>query len=447
VTSRRVLLVAPYFPPRRRVGSLRPFRLACYLEQFGWRPLVLCLATPGEALSESEARRSEHVERIEMRAPLDRTRRHASGDFGVAAGGARDDNRSGPWQRAGARLASTLDAAMPLDTWAPVLAWHALRLAPELAAREPALVFSTADPWSSHLAGAWLARRLGVPWVADFRDPWTLCPYRGGGPRPTRSINRAFERRVFERASHATFTTERTLARYQRAYPDAAARMSCLPNGFDAALLADPIDAELEPLPAAAPLRVCFFGRFRELSPARAILLALGRLRERSPRALGLLRLVAVGELPPEDAALAARLGVSDAFESIRAVPYEQTLRLLRSHDVSLLSTAPERDDIVPAKLWDYLAARRPILSLGRNPDVATLLASRRAGLQLEPDATERIAELLDRCLCHKQRGEALPIPHRPLECRVDDFDARRLSERLAALFDAVRSTHPRAGC
>jgi hypothetical protein len=441
VAARRVLIVAPYFPPRRRVGSLRPFRFACYLEQFGWRPLVLCLATPGEALSEGEARRSEHVDRIDMRAPLDRTRRHASGDFGVALRDARSQPGPGRWQRAGARLASALDASVPLDTWAPVLAWHALKLAPELAASQPALVFSTADPWSSHLAGGWLARRLGVPWVADFRDPWTLCPYRGRGPRPTLRINRAIERHVLERASHATFTTERTLARYQEAYPGAAARMSCLANGFDASLLADPIDAELEPLSATAPLRLCFFGRFRELSPARAILLALGRLRDRSPLARGRLRLAAIGDLPPEDAALAARLGVTDAFESVRAVPYEQTLRLLRTHDISLLSTAPERDDIVPAKLWDYLAARRPILSLGRNPDVAGLLASRRAGLQLEPDATERIAELLDRCLCHKQRGDALPIPQRPLECGVGDFDARHLTERLAALFDAVSST------
>lgn len=438
MAARRVLLVAPYFPPRRRVGSLRPFRFACYLHQFGWQPLVLCLATPGEALSEGEARRSEHIARIEMRAPFDRTRRHASGDDGCVAGGARSERRSGRWQLAGARLAAAVDVSMPLDTWAPVLAWHALKLSRRLAAFGPSLVFSTADPWSSHLAGSWIARRLGLPWVADFRDPWTLCPYRGRGPRPTRSLNRAFERHVFAHASHATFTAERTLARYQTAYPDAASRMSCLSNGFDAALLADSLDAPLEPLPATAPLRLCFFGRFRELSPARAILLALGRLLERAPRARGRLRLVAIGDLPPDDAALAARLGVSDAVESIRAVPYEQTLHLLRAHDISLLSTAPERDDIVPAKLWDYLAARRPILSLGSNPDVAALLASRRAGLQLEPHATQCIAELLDRCLLHKQRDEALPIPQRPLACSVDEFDARRLSERLAVLFDAL---------
>jgi glycosyltransferase involved in cell wall biosynthesis len=438
VMPRRALLVAPYFPPRRRVGSLRPFRFACYLEQFGWEPLVLCLATPGEALSAGEARHSEHVARIEMGTPFDRTRRHASGDFGVAARRVHPQPASDRSQRAGARWLSTLDAWVPLDTWAPLLAWHTRRLLPRLERLAPALIFSTADPWSSHLAGAWLARRLGVPWIADFRDPWTLCPYRGRGPRLTRSINRAFERHVFERASHATFTTERTLARYQAAYPDAASRMSCVPNGFDTALLADAVDAELEPLPAAAPVSLCFFGRFRALSPARAILLALGRLLERQPRARGKIRLVAVGELPPEDAALARQLGISDAFQSIAAVPYEQTLRLLRAHDVSLLSTAPERDDIVPAKLWDYLAARRPILSLGQNPDVAELLAARSAGLQLGPDATERIAELLESCVERKQRGEPLPIPSRPIASGVDDFDARRLTQRLAALFDAV---------
>ena len=417
------------------MGSLRPFRFACHLNELGWQPTVLCLATAGEALTADERSRCRGIERIEMAAPFDRTRRHASGDFGVAVPRARSERSAA---RLASRLSSALDTWVPLDTWAPLIAWHGVRLLPRIARLRPDVIFSTADPWSSHLAGAWLARRLGVPWVADFRDPWTLCPFRGQAPPPTLAVNRAFERHVALRASHVTFTTERTLARYRAAYPAAAGRMSCLPNGFDGALLADPIDAELEPLAAEAQLSLCFFGRFRSLSPARAILLALERLLERSPAARDAIRLVAVGELPAGDAALASRLGVSDVYHPVEAVPYEHTLRQLRRHDISLLSTAPERDDIVPAKLWDYLAARRPILSLGNNPDVCALLASLDAGLQLEPDATDRIAELLERCLLHKRRGEALPIPSRPRERHVDDFDARRQAERLAGLFDAL---------
>lgn len=432
--------MAPYFPPRRRVGSLRPFRFACHLERFGWRPIVVCLATPGEALSEQEARCSAAVLRLEITTPIDFTRRQAGGEYGQGAAlEPRQPSRALRCAaRAAAGLRDGLDTSLPLDTWAPLLAWHGLRLLPQLARLAPEVVFSTADPWSSHLLGAWLGRRLGVPWVADFRDPWTLCPFRGRGPAITQRINRALERQVFARSSHATFTTERTLARYQAAYPEAAARMSCLPNGFDATLLQDPVDAVLAPLPASAPLRLCFFGRFRPLSPARAMLLALGHLLEREPRARGKVLASGVGALPPEDAALAAALGVSDAYEPLPAVRYEDTLGALRRHDISLLSTAPERDDVVPAKLWDYLAARRPILSLGRNPDVGRLLATLSAGVQLDPLDTGQVAELLGRCLASKAEGEQLPIPTRARSEPIAEFEAERLTQRLATLFESL---------
>jgi glycosyl transferase family 4 len=438
VTARRAVIVAPYFPPRRRVGSWRSFRFASHLERFGWRPLVICLATPGEAMTERELRQSAGVDRVQLAAPFDRTRTHASGELGSGATSGAGARSRGELARLGARFARAVDAAVPVDTWAPLLAWHAVRLLPLLRRARPAVIFSTADPWSSHLFGLWLARQLGVPWVADFRDPWTLCPFRAGGPAATRAVNRAVERRVIARASRVTFTTERTLARYRDAYPEAALRMSCLPNGFDAALLADPVDAELARLPSDSPLRLCFFGRFRALSPARAVLLALARLFERSPLTRRHIRLHAIGALPPADAALARALGVDQSFEPLPAVEYEHSLATLRRHDLNLSSTAPERDDIVPAKLWDYIAARRPILSLGRNPDVAALLARCSAGVQLDPAATATIAELLERCIESKRAGAPCPVPARPRQQSIAEFEAERLTGRLASMFDAL---------
>ena len=445
VTLRRALIVAPYFPPRRRVGSLRPFRFASHLQRFGWRPLVVCFATPGESLSERERQRAQGIERIELRTPFDRTRQGASGELGQAARSrpgrqapSAGERLGGDAARALSWLASALDASVPIDAWAPLLGWHAATLLPRLVRAAPEVVFSTADPWSSHLFAACVARGVGVPWVADFRDPWTLCPFRGRGPRLTRVINRAFERHVLMHASHATFTSERTLERYRAAYPAAARRMSCLPNGFDASLLTDPLDEPLEPLAATAPLRLLFFGRFRPLSPARAILLALARLLEREPGARGRVRQHPEGSLPPEDAPHARTLGVADAFEPLSPVPPERTLSAVRRHDISLLSTAPERDDIIPAKLWDYLAARRPILALGRNPDVARLLSTCSAGVQLAPERTADIAELLARCLAHKQRGTPLPLPTRPLDHDISAFEAQHQTRCLAQLFDAL---------
>lgn len=424
---------------------MRPFRFATQLRELGWQPLVVCFATPGEALSDRERRLSHGIERIELGVPFDRTRRRASGELGRIAGARGGGNghaaspaaRRAPWF---AGLLDRVDAHVPVDAWAPVLAWHARALLPRLRAATPSLVFSTADPWSSHLLGGSVARALGVPWIADFRDPWTLCPVRGQGPRLARLINCRVERRMLQHASRVTFTTRSTLARYAAAYPEAAQRMVCIPNGFDAALLADPVSIDLERTPAEGPLRLCFFGRFRPLSPASPITRALALLAERSPAYAPRIRVSAVGELPEADAALARRLGVLEQFEVLAPVAYEQSLGVLRRHDVSLLSTAPGRDDIVPAKLWDYLAAGRPILSLGANPEVEQRLAELSAGVQLAPGDAAAAAELLARCIESKARSEPLPIPARPpkADARLAEFESRRLTQQLAELFEAT---------
>ncbi|HEY6881692.1 MAG TPA: hypothetical protein VI299_26880 [Polyangiales bacterium] len=177
-------------------------------------------------------------------------------------------------------------------------------------------------------------------------------------------------------------------------------------------------------------LTLTFFGRFRALSSAARTITMLAAARALDP---GLqLRVRCQGGLDATDRALAMEAGVSALFESYESTHGEASLSLLTGSDVLLLSSETGRDEIIPAKLFDYLAAARPVLSLCENPDVADILARTGAGTQC-PDP-QRAAQVLVACAQAKRSGAGLPIAAElDLNAR-DALSARTTTRRLATL-------------
>lgn len=165
----RVLLLAPYFLPRRRVGSMRPFRFAIHLREFGWEPTILTIASPEAQLTDKEAHLLKDIRVLSIASPIDRTFRSES-QLGAPSGkGGR------PRQLAPASWIAAMDRQFPVDAWFPLFAAKFGKMLRKAAEVDPQVVWATGDPWSGLVAGQWLSKRLGVPYIADFRDPWT-CP-------------------------------------------------------------------------------------------------------------------------------------------------------------------------------------------------------------------------------------------------------------------------------
>ena len=419
-SSRRVLMIAPYFPPRARVGAERPFKLARYLPSCGWEPLVAHLESAGEArpgLAE--------MARLSLRAPFDRT---AARPAPAAAKPGKPATK--PW------LTSAIDRRFPVDTWWPVLVGQTRRVARAARAFGVSAVWSTADPWSSHALALRVARALGLPWVADFRDPWTLCAVRGHErPGWVRAWDARCERSYLEHASAVTFTAAQTTARYAEAYPELSGRFHTIENGFDPAMLTD--QAPVVPLSSVpGVLTICFFGRFRPLSSATRVIETLARVAELQPTAVSQLRIRMAGPLEAADEARARRAGVFEVFEPFQPVAAHAAGPLLEAHDVLWLSTEPGRDEIIPAKLFDYLAARKPILSLCQNADVATILQETGTGTQVT--TAHDAARCLLAALRAKREGVPMPFGAVVDPEQVARYGAPQRAAQLAALLDNV---------
>ena len=144
------------------------------------------------------------------------------------------------------------------------------------------VVLSSANPWAA-LAAGWLVERVGrVPFVADFRDAWTLDQVNGGDLYPPGHLARRWEKRTLSRASRVFFVNEGTREWYAGRYPAIADRLRVLPNGYDEELTGL---LPLRPPRNEAHLRFGFVGTVTELHPHEQMWEGWRRFRQDHPDA------------------------------------------------------------------------------------------------------------------------------------------------------------------
>ncbi len=416
---------------------MRPFRFAIHLREFGWEPTILTIASPGAQLTDKEAHLLKDIRVLSIASPIDRTFRSES-QLGTPSGKGVRSRQGAP-----ASWIAALDRQFPVDTWLPLFAAKfgtMLRQATEV---NPQVVWATGNPWSSLVAGQWLSKRLGVPYIADFRDPWTLSEVRTRKKWAwVQRIDERAERRVVAGADVLMFQTRRMADAYRERYARLDPATVVIGNSFDPDVFDDPISVEsrfnredvlLDP---SSMLRIGFFGRFRAISPAMPIMDVLVELRKRQASLVERVCIHSFGPLSETDAAQARAHGLEEQFVCEDAVPLERALSTLRRFDLLLVITDMHPRHVVPAKIFEYLAAGRPILSLSSNLEVGEMLQRTGTGIQIQ-DKTAAVRLLTD-CIHAREFGQPLPIPFDPKPEEIMRHDARATTREFVRTLDAL---------
>jgi len=353
----RVLMVAYHYPPcTGSSGIQRALTFSRYLPGAGFDPIVLS-AHPRAYETSSPEQLGDIPEGVPVhRAFALDTKRHLS--------------------VGGRHLGIT---ALP-DRWV-TWALGAIPLGLRLIRRHrPAVIWSTYPIATAHLIGSALHRLTGLPWVADFRDSMTEEGYPAD-PRQFRAFRR-IERRATERAARLVFTTPGAVRMYRARYPSVPEeRFVVLPNGYDEAPFAD---AERD-----LPLR-------RPEGPVTLVHSGILYPSERDPRRFfdALAELKRTGAVTAKDLRIVLRAsghdsehepeirrrGIGDLVFLEPPVPYREALREMLLADGLLLFQASNCNHQVPAKVYEYFRARRPIFAM-TDPLGDTASVLRGAGL------------------------------------------------------------------
>jgi glycosyltransferase involved in cell wall biosynthesis len=341
---RRVLLIAYHFPPQPAAGALRPKFLARYLPQFGWEPTVLtrpCGAAPDVDCRIETAPVLGEAFESSVRSALGQT----NGSVTPAQPSALRKAL-----RTAKEVVSFPDRAV--GWWLPAVA-KGLQLCDTY--RFDAIV-STAMPPTAHLVAGTIARLRNLPWVADFRDPWSGNHMHSASAVRARA-ERALESWLLRRA--IAITAVPTIAdRVEDVHKRAVVRIG---NAYD--------PSDWVGLASISPQRfeLCHTGHLYEGQITPALLFeALASLRSEGSAAGGA-RVLFYGPIEDTVTSLARSFGIESQVEQRGVVPHEEALLAQRraSHLLVLLKMDDDTVGILGSKILEYCGAGRRILAFG----------------------------------------------------------------------------------
>jgi glycosyltransferase involved in cell wall biosynthesis len=365
--------------------------------------------------------------------------------------------------RAGFRVAQYLHWGDPVSVfWRRPLLELLDRLVAE---RRPDVLLATAPPFGVAVLAREIARRYRLPWVVDFRDAWSrwcVAPYPSLGHY---LYARRAERRILREANASVATSHVTRSEWLADNPTLdVARLLTIYNGFDVPSSHAGHGREgVASRGSSEGLRqIIYVGSFYYTPDARAatfrpawrrrpdqwlqyrlrredwlyrspyfFLRGLERLASRQPELAAQLRVTFAGPVPSWLPSMLAETGTSNMVSLPGIVSHAEALAMLDGAAAALLTSAKVeggRDYSIAGKLYEYFAARVPILALVNDGAMRDLVLQSGLGLFADPDDTAAVAEVLARIA-------AAPDPRglvTPNDAFIRQFDRRLIANQMA---------------
>jgi glycosyltransferase involved in cell wall biosynthesis len=445
--SGRLLVVTYFFPPVGGVGVQRTLKYVTYLPRWGWEPVVIAPGDPAFPVRDPSL-----VPTLAPGLEVHRTASLEPGRLPTAAARLLS-RRSGSAGAVSADLtASSAQGSLPLKVlrkisvvwnriWAVLLfpegaiAWvpFAVRAGRKAHRRRPVdVIYSSSSPISTHVAAGLIKRSTGLPWVADFRDPWVGNPFAAPLSRPKRWMQRRMERWIVARADRVIVAVDAMRVQFAGRYPDMADKFVHIPNGYDRA---DLVGIEPAPPPTPGGFHLLYAGSLYRPRELEAFLLGVERLLARRPDLRARLKVDFIGRVNDPNAKAAAefdkpgRLAGVVGFEGF--MPRPRALARMAGADalLQLMPDMPGAEIFVGGKLSEYLAFDRPILAVMPRGEGRALVEGLPTGItaDVEPGS---VADALERLLDHTPA----PAPADP----AGRFDRVNLAGELARELDRV---------
>lgn len=291
------------------------------------------------------------------------------------------------------------------------------------------LIISTGPPHSMHLIALGLKKTLGLPWMADFRDPWTGIDYYEDLKLTAASDRKhhRLEAEVLRTADHVVSVGEH-MGKELTAL--GAKSLSVITNGYDGGDFADhspALDKEFT---------LAHIGSMTRTRNPEVLWKALASLKKEAPQLLDRLRVRLIGKVDHTVRAQIRSLELSDHVDILPYRPHAEIVDLLRRSRALLLvvNRSKNQKGIVTGKLFEYLASGRPIVCVGPvDGEAARIISETRAGQSCGYDDIEKMKSVLEDLLGDKPTHDSDPS-------QVMKYERRALTTSLAQLMDEVTS-------
>jgi len=288
-------------------------------------------------------------------------------------------------------------------------------------------IITTGPPHSLHLIGLELKQKTGLPWIADFRDPWTTIGYHDKLKltKAVQAEHKQLEKRVLQNCDHIITTSPTTKKDFEKI---ADTPVTCITNGFDQ-------EGDLD-IDHDRAFSLAHIGSLLEKRNPLLLWKVLGDLKRANMNFGNVLKIKLAGSLSEDVVRSIRDHHLGENLEILGYVGHKDALRLQRESQILLLIEidSEETKAIIPGKLFEYLAARRPILAIGpENADFFEIIKETRSGEYFNYKDEEALkAQILKWYQVYNKTGLL------DNDTDISAYSRKNLTEQLANLIDNV---------
>lgn len=395
----QVLVVSYSFPPQGEVGGIRVSQFCKYLPQNGIIPTVLTSTIDSYEFTDQTIPIPSGIDIVRAsmhRTPLDLYRRvsdlrrklmkQPTGQSGIGTETASKVS-SGASSESRFRLHLETFLQTPDRYWG----WYFKAVSAAdavMSSRKIDLIFSSGPPFICHLIARKLRRKYGIPWIADFRDPWASNEIATKQPAWRQAMDRRWEASCVHDSSLVVCNTDRLRERFAQHYTQAQSqKFVSLTNGF----------MEVPPSPSRSSSTDQVWLHTGELYSSRRIdgfCTALEQLSQERRLDTNALHVDFYGGIEPRlySAAKQAtpRLFDEGVLRFKSRIPWAESQKLMRTARLLLLFQGTFHAQ-TPAKVYEYLATGIPIFAIAKKGSLTDLIEMTGSGLWADPEDLEDI--------------------------------------------------------
>lgn len=427
---KRVLIITYYWPPVGGSGVQRWVKFAKYLPQEGWQPVIYTPENPDlssidMSLLEDIPKEAEIIKRRILEPyGIYRKITGSKGQIKVEANPG-NGGKGSLIKRISMWIRGNFFMPDPRCFWINPSA----RFLKKYLKEHPVdIIVSTGPPQSMHLIARKVSLATGIPWVADFRDPWTKIFYfkhlRLG--KWAERKHHELEQKVLDDATAIVAVSPLVQKDFQNA---TETPVHMITNGYD----------EEDYLNAVVPdgrFNVVHTGLLTAEGNPVELWKVLADMCAADRGFAGKFRLILAGKTDAKVLESIQEAGLEKYLTNLGYLDHDKAVMEQRKASVLILPIReePETKAILPGKLFEYLAARRPILGVGtREGAMATVLQETGAGKIFNWSDTNDIKEYMENCWNRFCAGT--------LETEAADierFSRRSTTRRMAELFESI---------
>ncbi|MBR5836433.1 MAG: glycosyltransferase family 4 protein [Bacteroidales bacterium] len=431
---KRVLIITYYWPPTGGSGVQRWVKFAKYLPSEGWQPVIYTPENPeqlaidhtlgSEIPEDAEIIKTRIIEPYELYKKFLKSSGHSKEAVEVNPVNAQNKSFL---QKAAMWVRGNLFRPDPRCLWIK----PSVRFLKKYLEEHPVdLIVSTGPPQSMHMIGWKLSRATGLPWIADFRDPWTKIFYfkHLSMTSATERWHRKMEQKVIDDATAVVAVSPLVQKEFQEM---TKTPVHLITNGFDECDFIQENTRESD-----EDFTVTHTGLFAADGNPTVLWEVLSELCSKDESFRKALKIKLIGKTDDQIIAAIKGAGLEDNLVNMGYLPHNIAVEEQRKASVLILPLRkePEYKAVLPGKLFEYMASQRPILGIGQ-PDgaMAMIMDQTKTGTVLDWEDKAILHDFIMECWNRHTKGE-LNLE----KSDISRFTRRNLTRQMADLFNTL---------